>query len=125
MEPRPAGAGWRLIEKRWLEDNPVPHALFRRERVNREGYCGLVVKRTSTVAKPGDAPCSSIAHGLYGFSHGGVAARRFSRNRGMIDGRVTSAGRPFGNDCGSISNAACGVIRFGRRSTAAMGWRHD
>ena len=41
----PAGAGWRLIEKRWLEDNPVPHALFRRERVNREGYCGLVVKK--------------------------------------------------------------------------------
>ena len=40
----PAGAGWRLIEKRWLEDNPVPHALFRRERINREGYCGLIVK---------------------------------------------------------------------------------
>ncbi|MCA8930223.1 MAG: hypothetical protein KDC18_19365 [Alphaproteobacteria bacterium] len=38
----PAGAGWRLVEKRWLDENPVPHAIFRRERVNREGYCGVV-----------------------------------------------------------------------------------
>lgn len=41
----PAGAGWRLCEKRWSEDNRQPHALFRRKRVGREGYCGVVQKQ--------------------------------------------------------------------------------
>lgn len=42
--PMPNGTGWHLHEKRWDEDNLNPYAIFRRERIDREGYCCLTGK---------------------------------------------------------------------------------
>lgn len=43
--PTPPGAGWELHAKAWEEQNTRPYAVFRRQKTERHGYCGLARSR--------------------------------------------------------------------------------